>query len=91
MLLNITLHYAKYRRVTYLIVCCRYGFTVLANLAVSLSMWQLLDHVKNTGHSSGNSNSTVDLNSTSSSSTNKINPGDKGLFWVQWNSTKLHH
>ena len=59
----------------------RYGFTVLANLAVSLSMWQLLDHVKNGDHSSSSSSGNTTNNG---SSVNKINTGDKGLFWVQW-------
>ena len=63
-------------------VCFRYGFTVLANLAVSLSMWQLLDHVKNTGHSSSSTSIVDDNYSNITISSNKINPGDKGLFWV---------
>lgn len=57
---------------------------MLANLAVSLSMWQLLDHIKSTSYSSGSSNSTDDLTkSDGSTSGEKINPGDKALFWVQ--------
>ncbi|XP_065911005.1 major facilitator superfamily domain-containing protein 12-like [Dysidea avara] len=52
----------------------RYGFTVLSNLAVSLAMWQLLDHVPTAAQHAHKGHK-------SHANMTKINYSDRYIFW----------